>query len=73
VKYSRFSPQKISQIISAFCEDIIKITNAYFHEIRRKISDHCLVEEKSAFGEFELDESYFGAHRIYGKRGRGSA
>jgi hypothetical protein len=32
-----------------------------------------MVGEKSAFGEFELDESYFEAHRVCGKKGRGVA
>jgi transposase-like protein len=69
VKYSRLSAQKIGQIILAFCEDItataaaklLKVNrntiNTYYHEIRQKISAHCLAGEKSAFGEFELDES----------------
>ena len=30
-------------------------------------------EYQQEFGEFELDESYFGARRIRGKRGRGAA
>jgi len=32
-----------------------------------------LLENKIDDGEFELDESYFGAKRIRGKRGRGAA
>jgi transposase-like protein len=85
MKYSRLSPQKVRQIILAFCEDITATAaakllkanrntiNSYYNEIRRKISLHCLAEEKLTFGEFELDESYFGAHRVRGKRGRGAA
>ena len=32
-----------------------------------------LAETRTESGEFEVDESYFGAHRVRGKRGRGSA
>ena len=31
------------------------------------------LQEKPELGEFELDESYFGAKRVRGKRGRGAA
>ena len=31
------------------------------------------VNEHIESGEFECDESYFGAHRVRGKRGRGAA
>ena len=34
---------------------------------------YSLQEQKRELGEFELDESYFGARRIRGKRGRGAA
>ena len=46
--------------------------NRYLTLIRRAIAAHC--ENESPFsGEVELDESYFGAKRIRGKRGRGAA
>ena len=32
-----------------------------------------LAETRSESGEFEVDESYFGAKRVRGKRGRGAA
>ena len=34
---------------------------------------HSLKEQEKEFGEFELDESCFGARRVCGKRGRGVA
>ena len=34
---------------------------------------HSLKEQEKELGEFELDESYFGARRVRGKRGRGAA
>jgi transposase-like protein len=49
--------------------------NRYFSLLREAIFKNSLSEEvgKSSGGEFELDESYFGAKRIRGKRGRGAA
>ena len=34
---------------------------------------HSLKEQENELGKFELDESYFGARRVRGKRGRGAA
>lgn len=45
--------------------------NRYLLMIRQCIADLC--EEESPFqGEIEVDESYFGAKRVKGKRGRGA-
>jgi transposase len=43
-----------------------------FVKIRQRISEEC--ERQSPFnnGEVEVDESYFGPHRVRGKRGRGA-
>ena len=43
-----------------------------FVKIRRRIAEEC--ERQSPFnnGEVEVDESYFGPHRVRGKRGRGA-
>jgi transposase len=40
---------------------------------RERIFQETLKESGRETGEFELDESYFGAKRIRGKRGRGAA
>ena len=50
-----------------------KTVNAYYNEFRRLILEHSLREQEKELGEFELDESYFGARRVRGKRGRGAA
>jgi transposase-like protein len=44
-----------------------------FGKIRRRIAEEC--ERQSPFnnGEVEVDESYFGPHRVRGKRGRGAS
>lgn len=45
--------------------------NRYLKLIRLRIAEYC--DSQSPFvGEIELDKSYFGAHRVRGKRGRGS-
>lgn len=68
-----------------FCEDITATSaskilginrntiNAYYNEFRLKLFEYSLEESIQELGEFELDESYFGAKRIRGKRGRGAA
>lgn len=48
-----------------------KSVNTIFLKIRRRIAEEC--ERQSPFsGEVEVDESYFGARRVRGKRGRGA-
>ena len=45
--------------------------NRYLSFIRHRIAEKC--EQDAPFlGEIEVDESYFGAKRIKGKRGRGA-
>ena len=85
MKYHRLSRYKIKRIIFCFAEDITASSaskilhinrntiNAYYNEIREKILQHSLKEQEKELGEFELDESYFGARRVRGKRGRGAA
>ena len=47
--------------------------NGHYNEIREKILQHSLKEQEKGLGEFELDESYFGARHVRGKKGRGAA
>lgn len=47
--------------------------NSYYNKFRELLLDYSLRITGKEFGEFELDESYFGAKRIRGKRGRGAA
>lgn len=49
-----------------------KAVTMIFLKIRRRIAEEC--ERVSPFsGEVEVDESYFGARRVRGKRGRGAS
>ena len=84
IYHSRISEKKFREILKYFAEDIeaskisnlTKISEAtlckIFKEIRVLMSKEC--EKISKFsGEIEIDESYFGAKRVRGKRGRGAA
>ena len=79
------SDYKIKKIMMFFCEDITasktalllginrNTINRYFLLFRQKIAAHLLNKGELFSGEIELDESYFGARRVRGKRGRGAA
>ena len=82
---SKISAQKANRIYRCFCEDVTataaarisnvnrNTVNKYYNEIRKSIFDQAIKEAPREAGEFELDESYFGAKRVRGKRGRGAA
>ncbi len=83
VKRSRISEAKFREFVRYFSLDLDahKITaltglnrntvNRYMQLIRKRIAEFC--EQSSPFqGEIEIDESYFGARRVKGKRGRGA-
>lgn len=82
-KRARISERKFREIVKLFSLDlnasqIAEITglnrntiNRYLTEIRKRIAEHC--EATSPLrGEVEVDESYFGARRVPGRRGRGA-
>ena len=83
LKRSRISKAKFRTILKLFSLDlnakqITELTelnrntvNRYLRLIREQIAEHC--EKESPFsGEIEVDESFFGARHIKGKRGRGA-
>jgi transposase len=79
------SDYKIKKIMLYFCEDIAasktasllginrNTINRYFNFFRQKIATFSREGNELFSDTFELDESYFGAKRIRGKRGRGAA
>jgi len=82
-KYSKISEIKFRQILKLFCIDLTatqiseltglnrNTVNKYLKLIRQQTAKIC--ETESPFsGEVEVDESFFGARRVKGKRGRGS-
>ncbi len=85
MKYRRLSTQKHRQIIRCFCADITatacaeivgvnrNTVNSWYNEFRHKIFLAAIAETRAEGGEFEVDESCFGARRVRGKRGRGAA
>src|SRR5918912_2198523 len=81
---SKISERKMRQIICYFAHDLTASKTAeltgltrrsvtvLFVRIRERIAEEC--ERASPFaGEVEVDESYFGARRVRGKRGRGAS
>lgn len=56
---------------SAFTGLSVRSVNAIFLRIRQRLAEACERESPLA-GPLEADESYFGPHRIRGKRGRGA-
>ena len=84
INRSRVSEAKFRDLIKYFSLDLgaqqIAIltnlnrntVNRYLKLIRKRIAELC--ESETPFkGEIEVDESYFGAKRVRGKRGRGAA
>jgi transposase len=83
-KRSRISEAKIRQVIKLFALDIEatkiaeltgisrKTINKILRQIRERIADYCQQQSPFDAGEVEIDESYFGAHRVRGIRGRGA-
>jgi len=80
---TRISRAKFRQILRLFAVDLTAVqiaelvhlnrntVNRYLTLIRQQVASYC--ESESPFsGDIELDESYFGAKRIRGKRGRGA-
>ena len=80
---SKISESKIRQLLKHFTLDLDaqriavlcnlnrNTVNRYLNMIRIRIAEFC--EQNSPFrGEIEVDESYFGARRQKGKRGRGA-
>jgi transposase-like protein len=82
---AKISNQKIKKLLLHFSEDITasktavlvgvnrNTVNRYYTLFREKIYMASIEELKLLGGEFECDESYFGAKRVRGKRGRGAA
>jgi transposase-like protein len=50
-----------------------KTVNSIFFKIRVRIAQACERQSPFSSGEVEVDESYFGARRVRGKRGRGAS
>ena len=81
---SRISEKKFREIIKLFSTDLTasqiacltqtnrNTINKILKNIRIRIAEVCEKESPFEKGEIEIDESYFGARRIRGKKGRGA-
>jgi transposase-like protein len=84
VNRSRISEAKFRQIILLFSEDLSatqishltklsrQTINKYLTAIRFRIVELSTLQSAPLVGQIEVDESYFGARRVRGKRGRGA-
>ena len=82
---SRISAKKFRQLLRLFALDLTatdaaqltgltrKTVTTIFLKIRERIADECERASPLSSGEVEVDESYFGARRVRGKRGRGAS
>lgn len=80
---SRIAEKKFREIIKYFALDLTanktakltglthKTVNQIYLKIRRRLAEASL-RQSPFYGEVEVDESYFGAKRVKGKRGRGA-
>ena len=81
---SRISESKFREIVRLFAQDLSAVdtseitsisrvtVNKIYGELRRLIYEYQSGQLAQFSGEIELDESYFGARRVRGKRGRGA-
>jgi hypothetical protein len=82
---SRISEHKFCQVMRLFAQDLPasdvavltgltrKMVTTIFGKIRQRLAEVCEAESPFIAGEVEVDESYFGARRCRGKRGRGAS
>jgi transposase-like protein len=82
---SRISAKKFRQLLRLFALDLTATDAAYltgltrksvtviFLKIRARIAEECERQSPLSSGQVEVDESYFGARRVRGKRGRGAS
>ncbi|MCY4127637.1 MAG: IS1595 family transposase [Gammaproteobacteria bacterium] len=81
---SRITEKKFREIIKLFSADLTaqqialfsgvsrNCVNRVIKQVRIRMSEECEKESPFEKGEIEMDESYFGARRVRGKRGRGA-
>ena len=84
VKHAHISEVVFRKVLQVFCADIPALTGAGLtglsvqstqrldDGLRLRIMKLTMEEARPFAGEVEIDESYFGARRVRGKRGRGA-
>lgn len=84
IKKAHISERKFKEVLKGFSLDLKAEDTAQLNNISRNTLNRIfkkirgrilyLTQEEAPFsGEVEIDESYFGAKRVRGKRGRGAA
>ena len=82
-KRSRISEGKVRELVRYFAADLTALQAATLSGLNRNtvnrlyrgLREHILVAceaQRPLFGVVEVDESFFGARRVKGKRGRGA-
>jgi len=83
-KSSKLSERKFREVLKFFSLDISSLKTAklihlnkntihsIYNKLRNRLVKMSLEENEQSSGEIEVDESYFGAKRVRGKRGRGA-
>ena len=84
VKHAHISEGIFRKVLKLFCADIpaltvaglvglsVQSTQRLYDGLRLRIMELTMAEARPFAGEVEIDESYFGARRVRGKRGRGA-
>jgi transposase-like protein len=82
---SKINERKMRQVVRFFAHDLTasktaeftgltrKSVTSIFLKIRERIAEECQRASPFSACEVEVDESYFGARRVRGKRGRGAS
>ena len=84
INRSHITTRKFREVLMYFSEDETAAKTARYSKVSRKTVNRLFdkfrlriaevsVANKPETGKFEVDESYFGAKRVRGKRGRGAA
>jgi transposase-like protein len=80
---SKITEAKFRQLVRCFALDFtasstaeltgisVRSVNTIYLKIRQRLAESCELDSPLQ-GAVEVDESYFGAHRVRGKRGRGA-
>ncbi|NJS42336.1 transposase, partial [Candidatus Gracilibacteria bacterium] len=68
-----FSVDELTSKTAIIVDVHVNTTERIFNLLRRRLAELAFKEIEIALGIFEIDESYFGARRVRGKRGRGAA
>ena len=85
ISHAHISAVKFREVLKLFCADVpalttsglvglsVQSTQRFYDRLRLRILELAVKEARPLAGEVEIDESYFGARRVRGKRGRGAA